>query len=170
MVTFQDPELLNPSVHCFARCVVCGRLIAIGRDANDELVLTERKCPHCGAFNDDDQIFRSFALNLVHTAGITSSNKIQSLDLAFIPFLLATGLVTFMGFPLWFVIPNLIIYMFPIVLTLRWLYRYWYRLRFTDEEYLQAVGGVKKSFLLWLFANLLGWSVLLFGPAILSIW
>ena len=164
MAAFQDPELLNPSVHCFARCFVCRKLIAIKRDANDELILTERKCPHCGSFNEDDQILRSFTLNLLHTSGITSSNKIQSLDPAVIPFLIATGLVTFMGFPLWFVIPNLVIYAFPMVLILRWLYRYWYRFRFTDNEYSEAVSGVKRSFLFWLFANVLGWTILLIRP------
>ena len=169
MPAFQDPELLNPAVHCFARCFVCRKLMAITRDTSDKLVLTERKCPHCGAFNDDDQVIRSFALNLAHTAGITSSHKIQGLDLALIPFLITTGLVAFMGFPLWFVIPNLVIYAYPIVLTTRWLYRYWYKLRFLDEEYVEAVHGVRRSLLLWVFANILGWAFLSIRPPFLSL-
>jgi hypothetical protein len=76
-MAFHDPGLLDPVVHCYARCFVCKRLIAIKGDKDDELILEEMKCPHCGVFVEEEQIQRSFAFNIFHTAAITSSNKIQ---------------------------------------------------------------------------------------------
>ncbi|MFN6963206.1 MAG: hypothetical protein ACK4S4_05495 [Pyrinomonadaceae bacterium] len=163
-MSFNDPELLDPVIHCYARCVVCWQLIPIQTDESGELILTERKCPNCGAFNEDDEVVSSFALNHYYTSAIASANKIQSLDPAFIPFLASTALVTFIGFPLWFIIPNLLIYVFPVILALRWFYRYWYRIRFDEQEYLAAVSGMKWSIGLWIFANILGWTLILVRP------
>ncbi len=169
-MTFHDPELLNPVVHCFARCFMCKKLIAIRRNEKDELIFAERKCPHCGVFIEEDQILGSFAANLFHTSGIASSNKLQSLDLLIIPFLGVGVLLTVMGFPVWFRIVNLLIYLLPAVVTAKWLHRYWYRIRFDDVEYIQAIKGVKRSFLLWLFANLLNWLLLLLQPLWILTW
>lgn len=160
-MTFRDPQLLNPVVHCFARCFVCKKLIAIGRNEDDELVLDELKCPHCGVFLDDDQIRTSFAFNTFYTSAISSANKIQSLDPGFVPFLAVGIILTAMGFPTWIRVLNLVFYLFAVVLPILWFRLYWYQVRFDNVEYVEAVSGVKKSFLLWLVATLLNWSLLL---------
>lgn len=161
IMSFSDPELLDPIVHCFARCYLCRKLIRIAVDNEGELILEERKCPHCGVFLHEDQLETSFLINHVHTSSITSANKILGMDLAVIPFIGVGVLLVSMDFPLWFRIVNLLFYLTPIILIARWLYRYWYEFRFTDEEYLDALQGMKKSLMLWTFANLLNWTLLL---------
>jgi hypothetical protein len=165
-----DPELLNPSVHCFAKCHFCKKLIALRRDANENLVLSGRECPHCGVYIDEDRITFTYVENLLLTSSITSANKIQSFDLAFIPFLIVGVLMLVMGYPLWFRILNLFIYVLPLILILRWFYTYWYRFRFDDPEYVDAAKGMRRSFYLWLVANVLNWSLLLFQPTFILYW
>jgi len=164
MGVFDDPELLNPTVHCFANCHFCKKLIALKRDADEDLILSGRECPHCGAYIDEDRIAATFVENLMLTSSISSANTIQSLDLAFIPFLIVGAILLVVGYPLWFRILNLILYVSPLILIFRWFHKYWYRFRFDDPEYIDAVQGMKKSFLLWLVANILNWSLLLFQP------
>lgn len=158
---FTDPEYINPIVHCFARCHICRKLIPIKRSDDGELILTERKCPSCGVFLDDHEVFRSFAANLAHTAAITAANKLISLDPAVIPYLISQLLITYFQFPVWARSINLLIYHLPLFLIGRWLYRYWHRLRFTDAEYLEAVRGIRQSFALWSAVNFLNWVLLL---------
>ena len=164
MGVFDYPEILNPEIHCFAKCHFCKKLIAIKRDANDNLDFTERECPHCGVFIAQDRIQATFVQNLMLTASIASANKIQSIDLLFIPFLIVGVALLVSGYPLWFRMLNLVIYISPLVIIVRWFQKYWLRIRFDDLEYLDAVRGMKKSFLLWLVANILNWSLLLFQP------
>ena len=84
---FSDPELLNPVVHCFARCHWCKNLVPIKSAEDGSLVLDEQPCPKCGAELSDSQIFHRFLENLYHTGAITSANKFISFDLAVIPFM-----------------------------------------------------------------------------------
>ena len=97
---FSDPELLNPVVHCFARCHWCKNLVPIKSAEDGSLVLNEQPCSKCGAEISDSQIFNTFLENLYHTGAITSANKFISFDLAVIPFMVVSILMTFMEFPL----------------------------------------------------------------------
>ena len=164
MGLFLDPELLNPKVHCFAKCSSCKKLIAIKNNADDKLDLTARKCPHCGVYNEQDHIVATFLENLWLTGSISSANKLQSLDLAFIPFLVAGVVSLAIGYPRSFRIICVLLNLGPLVLNLAWFWKYWYQARFNDSEYLDAVKGMKRSTLLWLVANALNWSLLLFQP------
>jgi hypothetical protein len=161
-MNIQDTENLSPVIHCFAKCFLCKRLIAIKRDENGEIALGERDCPHCGVFLDESQIATSLAQNFWHTAAITSANKLLAFDLAVIPFLLCGLLAAFVGYPIWFRLVFLVPYFGMIVILWKWMYRYWYRIRFDDEEYLEAFRGIKRSLQLWIFTNLLCWLMLLF--------
>ena len=120
---FSDPELLNPVVHCFARCHWCKNLVPIKSAEDGSLVLDEQPCPKCGAEISDSQIFSTFLENLYHTGAITSANKFISFDLAVIPFMVVSILMTFMEFPLSVRILNLLLYHGPIVLCVQWFYR-----------------------------------------------
>lgn len=167
MGVFADPELLNPKIHCFGKCHFCKRLFALKNDSAGKVDLSARECPHCGVFLSMDRVISSHLENMMLTASITTANKIQSLDLAFIPFLILGGLMLAMGYPLWFRILNLLLYISPLVIIVKWFKKYGTRFRFDDVEYRDAVKGMKKSLLLWLFANVLNWSLLLFQPTLI---
>lgn len=148
-------------VHCFARCHWCKKLVAIREDEDGALVLTERECANCGADLTEQHIRDSLFENLFHTWAVTSANKFISFDLAIIPFMGVSILITFMEFPLWIRILNLLIYHMPIILCLQWFYKYWYYVRFTDEEYSDAVGRMRRLLVLWTGANLVNWIFIL---------
>jgi len=156
-MTFSDPELLDPMVHCFARCYWCRKLVAIKVDEDGDLILTERQCPNCGVELTEQRIRDTLFENLFHTWAVTSANKFISFDLAIIPFMVVSILITFMEFPLWIRILNLLFYHMPVVLCLQWFYKYWYLVRFADEEYLDAVGRMRRLLMLWTGANLVNW-------------
>ena len=159
---FFDPELLNPKVHCYGRCYVCKGFIPITRNDEDKLDVTERKCPKCGTFLEDDQVAGTFFVTLIHTGAIASSKRIAALDLATIPYMAASGLGWFVGLPYWFRATNNVIYFFPIILLSRWFFQYWYRFRFNDEEYRDIVSDMKRSLGLWMAANLICLVILLY--------
>ena len=155
-MTFADPELLNPSVHCFARCHWCKNLVPILKNEG-ELVFGERQCPKCGVELSETRLRESFSEHFLHTSAITSANKFVSFDLAVIPFMIVSILITYMEYPIWIRAINLVAYHTPIVLCVRWLKAYWFDIRFEDEEYLEAVSRIKKLLILWSAANLLNW-------------
>jgi hypothetical protein len=165
-MAFADRELIDPVVHCFARCHWCRAFIPITKDENG-LVLDERNCPKCGAEISQERLISSFAQNFIHTQAITSANKFISLDLAAVPFLACSILLVFMNFPLWFRIPFMLVYHAPIVLAINWLRKYWYYFRFTDEEYMTSVRQMKRFLLIWIAANLINW-LLIAGQLYLS--
>lgn len=156
------PEFLSPKVHCYGRCYVCMRFIPIIRNDEEKLDVTERKCPRCGTFMEDEQVAGTFFVTLIHTGAIASSKKIAGLDLATIPYVAASGLGWLVGLPIWFRAVNNIIYFIPVVLLVRWFFRNWYRFRFTDEEYREALREMKRSLGLWVAANVICVSVLFF--------
>ncbi len=156
-MTFSDPELLDPEVHCFARCYWCKKLVPIKGDDDGTLILEGRPCPNCGIELSEQRIQDTLFENLFHTWAVASANKFISFDLAIIPFMAVSILIAFMEFPLWARILNLLFYHAPIVLCLQWFYKYWYLVRFTDEEYLEAVGRMRRILLLWTSANLVNW-------------
>ena len=161
-MNFFDSELINPKVHCFGRCFVCKCLVPIVRDDTNNLDLSERKCPKCGTFLEEEQVAGTFFVTLIHTGAITSSKKIAGFDLATIPYVAASGLGWMVGLPFWFRSVNNFVYLFPVFLLVRWFFRYWYRVRFTDDEYQEAVSEMKRSLGLWLAANIICWMVLFF--------
>lgn len=167
---FEDPELLDPTIHCFARCFSCRNLVRLGLNADDEIDVSERKCPHCGVFLDEHQIIDTLTYEFLHTASITSANKLQSLDLAVIPFIAVGLLMLLMGYPVWFRILLLLPFILPLTIMVRWLHRYAYRIRFIDDEYLEAVSMIKESLYLWSAATALNWTLLLFRPAFVLYW
>ncbi len=160
-MSFHDPELLDPIVHCFARCNWCKRLIAIATDEEGELILEERKCPHCGVFLDDDQITNSFVVNLIHTQAIASANKLSGLDPGVVVFVGLCILLAAVDYPMTIRILNNIMYLGWIPLIANWFHKYWYQFRFDDEEYLEALRGMKRSLALWTSAQVLSWALLL---------
>ncbi|MBA3352263.1 MAG: hypothetical protein H0U23_07545 [Blastocatellia bacterium] len=95
--------------------------------------------------------------NLFHTWAVASANKFMSFDLAVLPFMAVSVLIAYMEFPLWVRILNLLFYHVPIVLSLQWFYKHWYYIRFTDEEYFDAVGRMKHVLVLWTTAVLVNW-------------
>ena len=133
-----------------------------------ELDLSERQCPKCRAEISRDKLASSFAENFSHTQAITSANKFLSLDLAVIPFLASSILLVFMNFPLSFRIPFLLVYHMPIVLAVKWFHKYWYNLRFSDEEYLASVRQMKRFLLIWVAANLINWLMLIAEKVLLT--
>lgn len=159
-MNFFDPEFIDPKVHCFGRCYVCKSLIPIVRNDEDKIDVSERKCPKCGAFLEEEQVAATFVVTLLHTTAIASSKKIAGLDLAAIPYVAVSGLCWVIGYPLWFRSVNNFIYLFPILLLSRWFYRYWYRFRFADEEYQEALREMRRSLGLWIAANVLCWTIL----------
>ena len=154
---FSDPELLDPLVHCFARCNWCKNLVPIKAAEDGSLTLAEQPCPNCGVDLSENQILTSFAENFYHTGAIASANKFISFDLAVIPFMVVSILITFMEFPLWVRILNLLFYHGQLVLCIQWFYRYWYYARFTDDEYLEAAQRMKRVLFLWTAACLVNW-------------
>lgn len=155
-MTFADPELIDPVVHCYARCHWCKAFIPITNDETG-LVFDSRDCPKCGAEISEDRLISSFAQNFIHTQAITSANKFIALDLAVVPFLACSLLLVFMDFPWWFRISFMLVYHAPIVLAISWMRRYWYYFRFTDEEYINSVRQMKRFLLIWIAANLINW-------------
>lgn len=158
---FADPELLDPHIHCFARCSWCKNLLPLKADDDGELNFNGRPCPRCGVQLTEAGLRDSFVENFLHTAAITSANKFISFDLAVIPFMAVSILVAYMEYPLWVRVINLLLYHGPIILSLQWLKRYWYDVRFDDEEYLGAVTQIKKLLILWTAANAVNWTFIL---------
>jgi hypothetical protein len=156
-MTFSDPELLHPIVHCYARCYWCKKLVPLKED-EEGLVLTDQPCPHCGVELTENRIRDTFAENLWHTSAVASANKFIAFDLAVIPFLIVSVLLVVMEFPLWFRMINLLLYLGSMVIILRWFYLYWYLVRFTDDEYIAAVRHMRRLLILWVSANLINWS------------
>lgn len=157
---FADPELIEPTIHCFARCYWCKRLVPL--QANDDgLVLDERPCPGCGTQLTEARILDSFVENFLHTSAITSANKFISFDLAVVPFMVVSLLITYMEYPLSVRVINLLVYHAPIALCIRWFKRYWYDVRFDDDDYLEAVSRMRKLLILWSVANTVNWCFIL---------
>lgn len=155
-----DPEFLDPAITPYAKCPSCRNLIQLEFDENSLLQLQERKCPHCGVFIEQEEITVNFIEQFTLTQACSSANKIFTLDIAVFPFIGVSLLLLYMDFPLWIRALSLLPYLSPIVLCLRWFYLHWYFLRHDEPEYLQAVGGMKKSLSIWIFANLLNWILL----------
>ena len=159
-MTFADPELLDPEIHCFARCYWCKNLVPL--QANDDgLVFDDRACPRCGVQLTEARLRESFVEHFLHTAAVTSANKFIALDLAVVPFMVVSLLITYMEYPVWIRTINLLFYHTPVVLCIRWLKRYWYDVRFADEEYLEAVSRMKRLLVLWSVANAVNWAFIL---------
>lgn len=160
----EDPEILDPTVHCFARCFSCRNLVRIGENEEGDLDFSERQCPNCGVFLDEEGVSNSFVVELLHTTAITSANKVSSFDIAIFPYLGVGVLLAAVGYPYTVRVVNLIPYLFILTIYLRWFYRYWYKCRFDDPEYLESVSAVRKSFYIWIAATILNWTLLLFRP------
>lgn len=71
-----------------------------------------------------------------------------------------------MDFPLWIRVVNLVLYHGSVFLICRWLYKYWYLFRFTDEEDLSSVRQMKRLLMLWVAALLVNW-IYVFGEIFL---
>lgn len=155
-MTLADPELLDPTIHCFARCYWCKSLVRL-RENEEGLIFEARKCEKCGIELSETRLIESFAQNFLHTAAITSANKFISFDLAVIPFMAVSIMLTYLEFPVWIRILNLVFYHMPIVLAIRWFKRYWIDIRFDDDEYLDAASRMKRLLVLWCSANLINW-------------
>lgn len=121
-------------------------------------------------FLEEHQIIGTFAYEFLHTASITSANKLQSMDLAVIPYVAVGLLLLLMGYPIWFRVLALLPYILPPTIVIRWLYRYWYTIRFTDAEYLEASSAIRRSLYLWSAATVLNWTLLLFRPTFILYW
>ena len=150
-----DRELIDPSVHCFARCYMCKRLVPIKR-VEESLDLRERECPHCGVMLTTQRLASTFVENTLNTQAVTSAKKIAGGDPAAIIVTAVSVLLAWQGLmPAWFRAINVIIYLsFPVII-IRWLYKFWWKFRFNDEEYLDAVRHVKLSLCLWIAAEVL---------------
>jgi hypothetical protein len=158
---FSDPELINPVVHCFARCYMCKKLVAIPPGDNDP-DLSGRDCPHCGVHLTQQRIINTLVENILNTQAVTSAHKLASFDPAAIIVLVINVVVASMGlFPVWFRAINVVLYVMPVVAILRWFRKFWWTFRFTDEEYLEALRHMKLSLLLWTFTELLSAALLL---------
>lgn len=153
---FFDREFIDPSVHCFARCYMCKRLVAIKRDQNDGLDFSGRECPHCGVLLTTQHLANTFLENTLNTQAVTSAKKIAGLDPAAIIVIVVSLLLAVIGFyPVWFRAINVIIYLAPPVIIIQWLYKFWWKFRFSDDEYLDAVRHMKLSLCLWIAAEVL---------------
>ena len=158
---FSDPELITPSVHCFARCFACKGWLPIRR-GSEGLILEGRDCPECGAYVNSHRILTSFAHNTLETQAVASAHKLLSLDPAVV-FLIAAQLpVALMHFPVWFRAINVFAYFFPILTISRWFYRYWYKIRFVTTEYMELVPQMRRSLILWIVAIVLCFLLLLY--------
>jgi hypothetical protein len=140
---------------------MCKRLVAIR--ANDGgLMLDERECPHCGVHLTQQRIVSTLVENVLNTQAVTSARKLSGFDPAAIITTAVGALLAWQGLlPIWFRAINVVVYVMPLVLILRWFYKYWWRFRFTDEEYLESVRHMRLSLLLWLAADILNAALLL---------
>lgn len=159
---FFDSEFIDPAVHCFARCYMCKRLVPLKR-VDDALDLTERECPHCNALLTTPQLANTFVENTLNTQAVTSAKKIAGMDPAAIIVTTLSLLLAWQGMlPVWFRAINVIVYLAPPVIVIRWLYKFWWKLRFNDDEYLDSVRHMKLSLCLWIAAEILSGVLLLF--------
>ncbi len=159
---FSDPELIEPSVHCFARCFMCKGWIPIQRSSEGSLILGGRDCPKCGRFLNEDRLTASYAYNTLETQAIASAHKILSLDPAVIFLIAAQIPVTLMHFPIWFRSINILMYSSLIFIICRWFYRYWHKIRFVSEDYGEIIPQMRTSLLLWIVAIVLCCLLLLY--------
>ncbi len=156
-----DPEMLDPMITPYTKCPYCKNLLRL-KIEKDELVFEERKCPCCGILIGEEEVINGFVRDFTLTQACSSANKISSLDIVIFPFLGVNLLLLWMSFPLWFKIPTLLPYLSPIVICLIWFRKhYWYD-HLSNSEYDVAVKEMKKTLLLWVVANILGWLLLFF--------
>ena len=123
-------------------------------------MIEDSECPHCGAALSEAAILTSFLENIAHTSAIASANKFIALDLAVVPFLLVNLLLAFAEYPLWIRAGNLVCYAGVMVLIGRWFYHYWYRIRYSDPEYLEALSRMKRLLLIRVCGQAIIWGAL----------
>jgi len=161
-MNFFDRELIEPSVHCFAQCYMCKRLVRIP-PAQNGMDLSSRDCPHCGVHLTQQQIISTLVTNILHTQAVISAKKIAGMDPAALITVAVSVLLLWIGaYPVWFRAINVVIYVMPLVLISRWFRKYWWSVRFSDEEYIDSVRHMKLSLLLWLSTDILNSALLLF--------
>lgn len=161
-MSFYDPQILDPNITLFSKCRYCQKLIGI-EFTDDNLILNERKCPHCEIFLEEQDLFNGLIKNFSYTQAYLSAQKIISFDLVVIPFICVNLLVFWIGFPSWFrIIFGLIPYTSPIIFCVKWFRQHYWFDHLTDEEYISAVKDVKKSLLIWIFAKIFCWILLFF--------
>jgi len=134
---------------------MCKRLVPI-KKVEGGFDLTGRECPNCGVYLTTQQLANTFVENFLNTQAVTSAKKIAGFDPAAI-ILIAVGLLgaVLIPLPVWFRSINLIVYTAPLIIIIRWLYKFWWKFRFTDEEYLDALRHIKLSLCLWIAADVL---------------
>lgn len=160
-MSFNDPELLDPAIHPYSRCPFCKKLIPL-EIKDDELSLEERKCPNCEIHIEQNKLVNNFVEEFFFTQAYASAQKITSLDPAVIAFIGVGLLVLYIDFyPLWLRMIFILPYLSGIVVCLRWFRKYWIR-GYSEPEYDEALEGMKQSLLLWTFANVLNWTLLLY--------
>ena len=147
-MTFYDSEILDPKITPFSRCRYCRNLIRL-EAADDNLILDERKCPHCEIFLEKEDVINGLITDFSYTQAYLSAQKIVSFDLAVIPFIAVNLIAFWIGLPLWFRIAfALVPYFSPIFFCVKWFREHYWQNHLADEEYLSAVKDVKKSLFL----------------------
>src|SRR5690242_3235313 len=97
---FFDREFIAPTVHCFARCYMCKRLVPI-KKVGGNFDLTDRECPHCGVFLTTQHLANTFVDNFLSTQAVTSAKKIAGMDPAAIIVIVAGVVGVLVSLPVW---------------------------------------------------------------------
>lgn len=98
---------------------------------------------------------------MMQTSAIASANKFIALDLAIVPFLISGLLLVFVGYPFWLQLGLQLCYLSTLLMILRWFYHYWYQSRWEDNEYLEALGRMRRLLLLWGAGVVVVWTAML---------
>jgi len=139
-----DP--LNPKITLIADCHTCGEKLLYGQE----------KCPYCGILLDQEEIFPSVILNFVITQAVSSANTIRTFDFAVL-FLLGVGVYnSFLNeeFLLRIQLITSAVYLYPIILILRWFYKY-RMLSSSDPDFNFSKKEMRSCLLLWIGAHFL---------------
>jgi len=155
-----DKNILNPDITVTARCYACNEVMLYGRE----------QCPYCGIKLDQEKMRISAMHNFVIDQAISSANTIRAFNPAAVLFLIVSMInpyLSWTGSPIRFDFAFTTICISAVLLVGGWLGKH-ERRQSTEPEYQEAKKAVKKSFNLWLVANIVNIVVLIVDRSLIK--
>jgi hypothetical protein len=148
-----DKNILNPDITLTARCSACNEVVLYGRE----------QCPYCGIELDQEKMRISAMNDFAIDQAISSANTIRAFNPAAVLFLIVSVINPYLSWarsPIRFDFAFTTICISAVILVGGWLGKH-ERRPSSEPEYQEAKKAVRKSFNLWLVANIVNVVVLI---------
>lgn len=155
-----DKNILNPDITVTARCYACNEVVLYGRE----------QCPYCGIKLDQEKMRISAMNNFAIDQAISSANTIRAFNPAAVLFLIVSVIPPYLSWarsPIRFDFAFTLICISAVMVVGSWLGKHEQRPS-PEPEYQEAKKAMRKSFTLWLVANIVNVVVLIVSRSLIK--